>query len=201
MLFLGKQEISFNYSAYGYTRGNGKIFHGGDDIRGLSDKTILFPDYKGKKISGKVIMSTIVANKADRTWEWGNFVCVQLDANQTPDAVNYLYFCHNRKNLVKVGEKVSTGTPIAIMGNTGNAAQASPPIEHVHFEVRASRSGKGLSPSAYTGIPSKKGVYGTEPEVKPKLWIANIGPVSKGDLDKVQQLAAVLQVPCEIQEV
>ena len=63
-------------------------------------------------------------------------MCVELDAGQTPDAVNYLYFCHNARNLVSVGQRVKSGDALAVMGNTGNAALASPPFAHCHFEVR-----------------------------------------------------------------
>ena len=60
-------------------------------------------------------------------------MCVELDAGQTPDAVNYLYFCHNAQNLVSVGQRVKSGDALAVMGSTGNAALASPPFAHCHF--------------------------------------------------------------------
>ena len=47
------------------------------------------------------------------------------------------------------------------MGNTGNAALASPPFAHCHFEVRATTTGAGLDPTAYTGHPNAVGTYGT----------------------------------------
>lgn len=95
-----------------------------------------------------------------KTWEWGWYVCVELDAGQTPDAVNYLYFCHNARNLVSVGQRVKSGDALAVMGNTGNAALASPPFAHCHFEVRATTTGAGLDPTAYTGHPNAVGTYG-----------------------------------------
>lgn len=160
MIFKGRNQVPFGYSRWGYTRGGGKTWHGGIDIVGMDDTTVRMPAYKGKSISGKVVTATIITNHSNLTWEWGWYVCVQLDANQTPDAVNYLYFCHNKKLLVKVGQKVKTGDALAIMGNTGNAAYANPPIEHVHFEVRATRSGRGLDPTAYAEISNAVGIYG-----------------------------------------
>lgn len=161
-IFIGRQEIPFYYSCWGYTRGNGKTWHGGQDVVGLDSTTIIMPDYKGKSISGTIVTSRKVdKSTGNLTWEWGWYVCVKLDANQTPDAVNYLYFCHNEKNLVSVGQKVKTGDSIAIMGNSGNAALANPPIKHCHFEVRATSTGKGLDPTAYTGCENKVGVYGS----------------------------------------
>ena len=90
----------------------------------------------------------------------GLVLCVELDAGQTPDAVNYLYFCHNARNLVSVGQRVKSGDALAVMGSTGNAALASPPFAHCHFEVRATTTGAGLDPIAYTGHPNAVGTYG-----------------------------------------
>ena len=204
MLFDGRNRIRFPYSRYGYTRGNGKVWHGGVDVDGLDDSIIHFPTYHNKSISGTVVTARIVTDKRNRTWEWGYYVCVKLDANQTPDVVNYLYFCHCKKILVKVGQKVKSGDPIAVMGNTGNAALANPPFKHCHFEVRASATGKGLDPTAYIGFANAVGVYDSEVEVaeerpqieapKSKLQLISIGPVSQGDADKIYNLCKELEL-------
>ncbi len=160
-IFKGRVRVRYGYSRWGYTRNNGKGWHGGSDEEGLDSTTIRMPDYKGKSISGRVV----TARKVDRstgskTWEWGWYVCVELDADQTPDAVNCLYFCHNARNLVSVGQRVKSGDALAVMGSTGNAALASPPFAHCHFEVRATTTGAGLDPTAYTGHPNAVGTYG-----------------------------------------
>lgn len=160
-LFSGQTQVPYPYSRFGNTRNNGKTFHGGQDVVGLNSTTILMPDYNGKPIKGTVISSTIVPKSSgDKTWEWGYYVCVKLHANQTPDVVNYLYFAHNEKNLVKVGAVVESGDPLAIMGNTGNAVLNNPPYKHCHVEARATRTGRGVSPVAYTGCSNAVGVYG-----------------------------------------
>ena len=107
-------------------------------------------------------------------------MCVELDADQTPDAVNYLYFCHNARNLVSVGQRVKSGDALAVMGCTGNAALASPPFAHCHFEVRATAAGAGLDPTAYTGHPNAVGtdVYKRQEYNKPFLDAA----ISRGDV-------------------
>ena len=102
--------------------------------------------------------SEAVLSQISKTWEWGWYVCVQLDAGQTPDTVNFLYFCHCAKLLVSVGQKISSGDALGIMGNTGNAAGG---YEHCHFEVRATATGTGVDPTAYAGISNAVGVYGT----------------------------------------
>lgn len=155
--------MRYNYARFGYTRGGGKTWHGGIDLEALDDETIYMPTYKGKSISGTVTRARIVTDKNNATWEWGYYVCVQLDANQTPDAINYLYFCHCTKLLVKAGQKVKSGDALAVMGNTGNAALADPPYKHCHFEVRATATGKGLDPTAYAGCQNDVGTYGDQP--------------------------------------
>ena len=70
----------------------------------------------------KQFTKSIVTDRRDKTWEWGYYVCVQLDRGQTPDAVNFLYFAHCASLLVKAGQRVASGDALAVMGNTGNAA-------------------------------------------------------------------------------
>lgn len=199
-LFKGRMQVPYYYSCFGYTRGNGKKWHGGQDVVGMDSDTILMPDYDGKSISGKVI----TARKVDKstgnlTWEWGWYICVQLDDNQTPDKVNYLYFCHNKKNLVSVGQKVKSGDALAIMGNSGNAAEANPPIKHCHLEVRATVTGKGLDPTHYSGCANRVGIYGENP-VKPlsgeavKLKIYANSSISAGDVVLIDNVCKPLGI-------
>jgi GH25 family lysozyme M1 (1,4-beta-N-acetylmuramidase) len=165
-IFAGRTRVRYGYSCYGKTRGNGTVWHYGSDEEGLDSNVILMPPYYNsdgtkKSISGTVVTARIVTDHSNLTWEWGYYVCVKLDANQTPDAVNYLYFCHCKQLLVKVGDKVKTGNQLAIMGNTGNAALANPPFAHCHFEVRATATSSGLDPTAYTGHVNQAGTYGS----------------------------------------
>ena len=51
-------------------------------------------------------------------------------------------YAHNKKNLVKVGDRVEKGQSIAVMGATGRVTGA-----HVHFEVV--RDGKIVNPVEY----------------------------------------------------
>lgn len=164
-IFVGRTRVRYGYSCYGKTRGNGTIWHYGIDEEGLDSNVILMPPYYNsdgtkKSISGTVVTARIVTDHSNLTWEWGYYICIKLDANQTPDAVNYLYFCHCKQLLVKVGDKVKTGDQLAIMGNSGNAALADPPFEHCHFEVRATATSAGLDPTAYVGHANQAGTYG-----------------------------------------
>ena len=172
MIFKGKNRVRYPYSRYGWTRNNGKTWHGGIDIEGIDDTTIYMPSYKNddgteRSISGTITRARIVTDKSNLTWEWGYYVCVQLDNNQTPDVVNFMYFCHCKQLLVKAGDKVKTGDKLAIMGNTGNAALANPPYAHVHFEVRKTASSSGLDPTRYCGFANEVGTYESNSKVEP----------------------------------
>ena len=96
-IFAGRVQIKYRYGRYGYTRGGGKIWHGGMDIVGLDSTGIRMPYYKNKRITGTVTRARRVTDHSNKTWEWGWYICVKLDANQTPDDVNFLYFCHSPK--------------------------------------------------------------------------------------------------------
>ena len=124
-IFAGRTEVRCPYARWGWTRGGGKVWHGGLDLAGLDDATIRMPYYKGKRITGRVTRARIVTDRRDKIWEWGYYVCVQLDRGQTPDAVNFLYFAHCASLLVKAGQRVASGDALAVMGNTGNAALAA----------------------------------------------------------------------------
>ena len=126
----------------------------------------------------------IVTDRQNRTWEWGWYVCVQLDRAQTPDAVNFLYFAHCARLLVKAGQRVASGDALGVMGNTGNAALADPPYPHCHFEVRAAANGTGLDPTDYAGCANAPGVYGGAE----KRQLITVGPVTQVDADAVLAL-------------
>lgn len=195
----GRTRVRYGYSRFGWTRGGGTVWHGGSDEELLDDKTFYMPYYEGKSISGTVTRARIVTDHSNPTWEWGYYVCVQLDANQTPDAVNFLYFCHASKLLVQQGQKVRSGDALGIMGNTGNAALADPPFEHVHFEARATATGTGLDPTAYTGHANAVGTYGSAEEEQPgsvselcSIQLVTVGPLSAGEAARVAALAGSL---------
>ena len=162
-IFKGRAQVVYPYGRFGWTRNYGKTWHGGLDLVGLDDTTVRMPYYKGKCITGTVTRARIVTNRADKTWEWGWYVCVQLDAGQTPDTVNFLYFCHCAKLLVSVGQKISSGDALGIMGNTGNAAGG---YIHCHFEARATAGGTGVDPTAYAGCENAVGIYGAADDGK-----------------------------------
>lgn len=199
MIFRGRNRVRYSYSRFGWTRGGGKTWHGGIDIEGLDSDVIRMPYYhdkngKAKSISGTVIRARKVDNKADKTWEWGWYVTVQLDAAQTPDMVNFLIFAHCKSIIVKVGQKVKSGDVLAYMGNTGNAALANPPYAHVHFECRYAIGSAGLDPTAYCGFGNAVGTYGESNA----LQTVTIKAKDAGQVRQLTDLCDILSVPCNV---
>lgn len=159
----GRVRVRYNYARYGYTRGGGKTWHGGIDLELLDGKEYFAPYYKdGTKVRFKVTRARIVTYKSNRTWEWGYYICLEVQNPPNGSRTRYIYLCHNAKLLVKAGDIVESGDLIAVMGNTGNAALADPPYEHVHFECRETALGTGIDPTEYCGCPNAVGIYGEE---------------------------------------
>ena len=136
LIFRGRNRVTSGY------RLPDRPDHSGLDIVGDDSKDVLCP------VAGTVRSSTMITNKNDSTWEWGNYVRVD-DADG-----NRLFFCHLDSRAVKVGQKVNPGDRLGVMGNTGYSFGA-----HTHFEVRKSDGKTTLDPAAYLGIPNARGTY------------------------------------------
>ncbi len=130
-IFKGDFKVTQGYSTA----------HGGIDIVGIGDINVISP------VDGVVKSSTIITDKGNLTWEWGNYVRVD-DSNG-----NRYYFCHLKSRNVKVGDKVKTGDILGIMGNTGKSNGA-----HCHFEVRT-RGNYRTNPALFLGIPNETRTY------------------------------------------
>lgn len=152
MLLNGENRVEKSYGVY--SPGGSPRYHYGIDVDTTGSDWRVF-----STVSGKVVMSTIVTNKSDKTWEWGHFVCI-LDGNGYRH-----YFCHLASRSVSVGQVVKAGDMIGVMGKTGNAA-GDTQAEHVHYEVRKSPYSSGaacsLDPTPWCGIPNKQGQTITE---------------------------------------
>lgn len=142
--FKGKYKIT---SPYGNRILNGKPeFHKGVDLVGIDDKAVYAP------CDGVIGASTIVTSKANKTWEWGNYV--RLD---TADGKYSVFMCHLASRAVAKGQKVTKGQKLGVMGNTGYSFGA-----HTHFEVRKKGTSTAVNPSDVFGIPNKVGTYNSE---------------------------------------
>lgn len=127
-------------SPYGQRTINGASqFHNGVDLVGEGGTAVC------SVCDGKVVSSTIITDKSNRTWEWGNYVCVESDGKR-------IYYCHLASRSVQVGDMIKKGQRIGIMGNTGYSLGA-----HLHFEVR--KNNTAINAAEYLGIPNKVGEY------------------------------------------
>ncbi len=145
--FAGKNRVT---SIFGTRTLNGTLAdHKGLDIVGEDDWDVL------AVCGGKVVQSNRVPEGADRTWEWGNYVCVQTQDNMLH------YYCHMDSRAVQSGDVLQEGDKIGVMGNTGKSFGA-----HLHFEVR-NPARVSVDPCPSLGIPNKTGVY-TGPQATPR---------------------------------
>lgn len=101
-------------------------FHSGVDLAAENGTEI------NAALSGKVIMSC-------KMEDYGNVVAVDHG-----HGIVTLY-AHNEKNLVKVGDEVRKGSPIALVGSTGRSTGP-----HLHFEVR--KDGIKIDPLKFMGV-------------------------------------------------
>lgn len=111
-------------------------WHAGVDLVSDGDKSVC------AAVSGVVAVSTIITDRKNRTWEWGNYV--RIDGN---DGRRY-YYCHLSRRLAEVGQRVNAGDVIGIEGSTGRSTGS-----HLHFEVRDS-AGLTIDPVEILGIPA-----------------------------------------------
>ena len=129
-----------------------KHFHGGIDLVGIDSEEIV------AVAPGKVVRSRIVTDKSNATWEWGEYIAVQGDDGVT------IYYCHMKKRIAEVGDRVKAGDVIGLQGMTG---QATGP--HLHFECR--RGSSQINAAQYIGITNSVGMYSDEvPEEKAPLY-------------------------------
>lgn len=114
--------------------------HDGYDIVSLGDKTVC------AVVGGKVVQSRMITDKANRTWEWGNYITILGDDGR------YYYYCHLADRYVSASERVKAGDAIGVMGATGRVTGV-----HLHFEVRKSDGWTPICPEEILGVPNVAG--------------------------------------------
>ncbi|MBQ7011931.1 MAG: peptidoglycan DD-metalloendopeptidase family protein [Clostridia bacterium] len=117
-------------------------FHGGVDLVGLESYEVV------SVAAGTVAASTVVNDKSNGNWMWGEHVIIAGD-----DGRVYFYF-HLASRTVKRFDRVEAGQVIGVMGNTGYSFGA-----HLHFEVRESDAATTVNAAEILGIPNEEGVY------------------------------------------
>lgn len=133
-------------STYGNRTLNGATsFHGGYDLVGVGSYDVVAVE------AGTVIHSRMITDRTNRTWEWGNYICIRTKSGR------YHYYCHLASRAVSKGQQVKAGDNIGVMGNTGYSFGA-----HLHFEVREADAKTKVNPQTVLGIPNTVGIYETE---------------------------------------
>jgi murein DD-endopeptidase MepM/ murein hydrolase activator NlpD len=129
-------------SAYGNRTnpitGQPNEWHGGLDLVS-ADRTVR------AAVGGRVAVSQIVTDRANATWQWGNYVAILGDDG------NVIYYCHLAERRVEANQRVEAGDVIGIMGTTGYSTGI-----HLHFEVR-DQANRQIDAAAYLGIENKIG--------------------------------------------
>lgn len=129
-------------SPYGYRTdplsGERNCWHGGLDLVGVDGRILA-------SAGGTVVVSQIITDRANPTWQWGNYVCILGDDG------NYIYYCHMAERAVKTGDRAEAGQLLGYMGRTGRATG-----NHLHFEVRDAKN-RQLNAADYLGIANEAG--------------------------------------------
>ncbi|MEX0901003.1 MAG: M23 family metallopeptidase [Gammaproteobacteria bacterium] len=94
-------------------------------------------DFSGRRGSEIVAVAAGVVSFSGSRYGYGNLVEINHGNGLSTR------YGHNQENLVKVGDTVKKGDPVALMGDTGRAT-----APHVHFEVL--QNGRAVNPSRYT---------------------------------------------------
>ncbi len=93
-------------------------------------------DFAGKSGSEIVAVADGIVTWADKRYDYGNMV--EIDHGN-----GYVSrYSHNKKNLVKLGDRVSKGQAIALLGSTGRSTGP-----HVHYEIV--HNGKIINPKSF----------------------------------------------------
>jgi len=98
-------------------------------------------DFAGKRGTEVIAVASGVVIRSEKLSGYGNLVEIRHADGYTTR------YAHNQKNLVSVGDVVTKGQTIALLGATGRASGP-----HVHFEVR--KDGRSINPKKYV---SKEG--------------------------------------------
>lgn len=165
--------------------------HNGIDIVGKLAAATAADKIAVKAVMGGVVgASTLVTTKADKTWEWGNYVRIDLPSGEKH------YYCHLAARAVQVGQTVNAGDLLGIMGSTGKSYGI-----HLHFEVR-NKKGISVNPCPALGILNKAGVYYSAnaiykntPKEEPALKLKIVSPMN-GSVSSRQLDEGVIAVQC-----
>lgn len=160
----------YNVSAIGGKNGNGYIAHGYSFFDGnkhgghpahdifihdvdqdcIDDKT--HAEVQVLSCTGGIVVATETRWPPGSVQRGGNYIMVYAPAER-----RLLYYAHNNKVIVKPGDIVAAGQPIATVGRTGaNAVKKRSPT-HLHFMVlKLDRDDRPLPENSYEMLKKAK---------------------------------------------
>lgn len=94
-----------------------------------------------------------------------------------------------RENLVSDGDTVTTGTPLAIAGKTGNAEGEH---IHCHLQARNVNNSGAYNPVGFSGIRNEKGEYNIK--TSGSMQKIELGPVLNSQASAIWNKAKALGV-------
>ena len=137
----GKEGNGYQISGYDFFDGDQHKGHPGHDIFIRDRNQDCLDDRTGKPVEVVAAAPGIVVS-INSNWEptslirGGNYVWVFEPARS-----RYYYYAHLGEILIKVGQIVSRGEALALLGRTGLNAYPKRSPTHLHFTVHQSRDG------------------------------------------------------------
>lgn len=140
--------------------------HDGVDLVSDGDKTVLSIS------NGKVIRSGY-------SEAWGNYIVIEMQDGRA------VVYAHLSSRKVIVGEYVTTGRPIGVMGNTGNSFGA-----HLHIEIQRQyyKAGRVDDICAFMGIKNITGKVQLIKGVEDVMTVKSIQVEKEGRLINVDSI-------------
>lgn len=157
-------------NTFGMVRNGGKRPHQGWDL-------LAYPGTLCYAVADGVVAS--VSNSGD----YGKTIVIRFEHR---GRTLYAAYSHLSMFLVHGNQKLAGGEPIALSGNTGNAAVMDGDDQHLHFEIRTiNLPGKGLGGrinprEIYGSTPLNSTVYDSRPPHPQNLGMSAPGVKVKG---------------------
>ena len=157
-IFKGRVRVRHGYSRWGYTRNNGKGWHGGSDEEGLDSTTIRMPDYKGKHFRRAVTARKVDWSTGSKTWEWGWYVC-GVDAARRRTNGELPVFLPQRAESGIRGARGEKRRRVGGDGQHGQRGTGKPAPLHTAISRCGAAAGAGLTNGIHRA-PQRVGTYG-----------------------------------------
>lgn len=183
-IFAGRTEVRCPYARWGWTRGGGKVWHGGLDLAGLDDATIRMPYYKGKR-SRPRDPGAYRHGRATRPGSGAIMSVFSWTAGQTPTPVNFLYFAHCASLLVKAGQRVASGGRCWLSWAIPAMRRwPTRPYQLATWRCAPQRAASGWTRRCMRGARTLSACTARAG----RMQVITVGPVTQGDADAVLEV-------------